>query len=196
MTLARNPATQSKLAANKVGETSTVLYAANIRKRTTPPLPQNFLGNAFIAVKTDGLGNSTLMSSSGLKIATSTIRKSLRRLTDMPNHISLTIGLMDQFGPTELKYAYNGFLGPDIMATSRADVGIYNNVWGDLGKAECFRVPGEGSDGNMAGFPRLKNGGLEVWVALEIEAMERLIGDRDFLAKAELWASAYVGEIH
>ncbi|KIM97135.1 hypothetical protein OIDMADRAFT_130426 [Oidiodendron maius Zn] len=188
MTLARNPVSQSKPAAHKIGETSTVLYAANIRRRTSPPLPQNFLGNAFIAVKTDGLDISTLMSSSGLKIATSTIRKSLRRLTDVPNHISLTIGLMEQFGPTELKYAYNGFLGPDIMATSWADVGVYNNVWGDLGKAECFRIPGEGSDGNMAVFPRLKNGGLEVWVALKTEVMERLVGDRDFLAKAELWA--------
>jgi trichothecene 3-O-acetyltransferase len=188
MTLARNPFSQSKLPADIVGADSAILYAANIRRRTSPPLPQNYLGNAFIAVKTDPLSISTLMSLEGLKIATSTIRKSLHKLADQPNRISLTIGLMDQYDTTELKYAYNGFLGPDIMATSWADVGIYNSVWGDLGKVESFRVPGEGSDGTVAIFPRLKSGGLEVRVALETGAMGRLIANRDFVSKAELWA--------
>jgi hypothetical protein len=188
MTLARNLVSQSTLPVDVVGEDSALLYAANIRKRTSPPLPQNYLGNAFIAVKTDLLSVSTLMSPDGLKIATSTIRKSLHRLTNQPNHISLTIGLMDQYDTTELKYAYNGFLGPDVMATSWTNIGIYNSVWGDLGKVESFRVPGEGSDGTLAVFPRLKNGGLEVRVALEAKAMGRLIANRDFVAKAELWA--------
>jgi hypothetical protein len=188
MSLARNPVSQSKLPVDVAREDSSLLYAANIRKRTSPPLPQNYLGNAFIAVKTAPLRISTLMSPDGLKIATSTIRKSLHRLADQPNHISLTIGLMDQYDTTELKYAYNGFLGPDVMATSWTDVGIYNSVWGDLGKVESFRVPGEGSDGTLAIFPRLKDGGLEVRVALESDAMERLIASRDFIAKADLWA--------
>jgi hypothetical protein len=188
ITLARNPVFGSKLPVDIVGEDSALLYAANIRRRTSPPLPQNYLGNAFIAVKTDPLSISTLISREGLKIATSAIRKSLHKLADKPNRISLTIGLMDQYDTTELKYAYNGFLGPDVMATSWTDVGIYNSVWGDLGKVESFRVPGEGSDGTLAVFPRLKNGGLEVRVALEAKAMGRLIANRDFVAKAELWA--------
>lgn len=190
MTLARNPVSQSEVEPSvKVAEEpSAVLYAVNIRSRTNPPLPQNYLGNAFLPVKTDHLSISTLKSPSGLKIGTSVIRKSLQQLAEEPNRISLNIGLLDQLSTAELKYAYNGFLGPDVRATSWADLEVYRSVWGELGTVESFRVPGEGSDGSVAVFPKLTDGGVEVMVGLETGAMERLIEDRDFLAKAELWA--------
>ena len=188
MTLARNPTSQLKPSIDVEEESSAVLYAVNIRSRTSPPLRQNYLGNAFLPVKTDRLSISTLTSPSGLKIATSAIRNPLHQLAEEPNRISLNIGLLGQFTTAELKYAYNGFLGPDIRATSWADLGIYNSVWGNLGTVKSFRVPGEGSDGSVAMFPRLTDGGLEVMVGLEAGAMGRLIGNRDFQAKAELWA--------
>jgi hypothetical protein len=189
MVLARNPVSKTKSPVDIAGEISHLLYAANIRSRTTPPLPKNYLGNAFIAVKTEPLRISTIISEAGLSSATSVIRQSLAKLADDPNRISLTIGLMEQYGPSVLKYAYNGFFGPDVMATSWKDVAVYDRVWGDLGRVESFRVPGDpGEDGTMAVLPRLKDGGLEVRVALETEAMGRLMSDKDFIAKAELWA--------
>jgi hypothetical protein len=192
ITLARNPNIQSSrsMVSGTVGEkTSAVLYATNIRTRTSPPLPHSYLGNASMATITERHSVSTLASSSGLKIAAFAVRKSLRRLIDTPNRIPLTIGLLDaRPDPTEFKFAYHGFLGPDISSTSWADIGVYESFWGQLGKVESFRIPGEGADGAIAVFPRLKQGGLEVMVALEAEAMQRLIDDPGFVGKAELWA--------
>jgi hypothetical protein len=190
MTLARNPVFQAEAepSGDVAEKASAVLYAVNIRSRTSPPLPHNYLGNAFLPVKTNHLRISTLTSPSGLKIGTSAIRKPLQQLADEPNRISLNVGLLDQLSTAELKYAYNGFLGPDVRATSWADLGVYNSVWGELGTVESFRVPGEGSDGSVAVFPRLPDCGVEVMVGLEAGAMERLIENSDFIAKAELWA--------
>ncbi|RDL41613.1 Uncharacterized protein BP5553_01592 [Venustampulla echinocandica] len=191
MTLARNPIQPSgSIVPDEDGEkTTAILYAANIRTRCSPPLPHSYLGNASMGTITERLSISTLTSSSGLKTAASAVRKSLQRLVDTPNRIPLTIGLIDaRPDPTELRFAYHGFLGPDISSTSWADIGVYESVWGQLGKVESFRVPGEGADGAIAVFPRLKQGGLEVMVALEAEAMQRLIGDPEFVGKAELWA--------
>ena len=192
MTLARNPRTQSSgpIVSGADGEkTSAILCAGNIRTRTSPPLPHSYLGNASMATITERHSISTLISPPGLKIASSAVRKSLRRLADTPNRIPLTIGLLDaRPDPTELKFAYHGFLGPDISSTSWADIGVYESFWGPLGTLESFRIPGEGADGAIAVFPRLKQGGLEVMVALEAEAMQRLIEDPEFVGKAELWA--------
>jgi hypothetical protein len=57
--------------------------------------------------------------------------------------------------------------------------------WGVLGKLEGFRVPYKGADGIVAVFPRLENGGLEVMVGLEREAMVRMVTKPDFVKYAE-----------
>jgi hypothetical protein len=60
----------------------------------------------------------------------------------------------------------NGFLGPDVTATSWADVGVRKRGWGPLlGRPEGIRVPYEAADGAVAVLPRLEGGGLEVMVA-------------------------------
>ena len=76
-----------------------------------------------------------------------------------------------------------------MSATSWADLSVYEHNWGPLlGKVEKFRIPGEGADGALAVFPRVEDGGLEVMVALEAEAMRMLIGNGQFVEVAELWA--------
>lgn len=53
--------------------------------------------------------------------------------------------------------------------------------WGVLGRPEGFRVPYEAADGNVTVFPRLEGGGLEVMCCLEDGAMERMVGNEEFV---------------
>jgi hypothetical protein len=83
----------------------------------------------------------------------------------------------------------NGFLGPDVTATSWADVGVRKREWGPLlGRPEEIRVPYEAADGEVAVLLRLDGGGLEVMVALESGAMSRMVTSVEFLRFAEEWA--------
>ncbi|PGH31014.1 hypothetical protein GX50_06218 [[Emmonsia] crescens] len=190
MTLARNPTDSSRV--EKSTKTSSLLFSVNIRGRTSPPLPPTYLGNASMAVITDHFPISLLTvtaadSDSALSRAAAAIRRSLNAV-NTPNRVPLTIGLIDSRpNPTDYKFAYNGFLGPDISATSWADFGVYKREWGGLlGKVEAFRVPGEGADGVVVVFPRTEEGGLEVMVGLEDGAMGRLMGDVRFIESAKL----------
>lgn len=167
-------------------ETSALLFAVNIRSRASPPLPPTYLGNASMATITDRLAVSTLTMDGGLPRAAAAIRKSLGAFR-APSRVPLTIGLLQsRSDPTEFKLAYNAFLGPDISATSWADLKVYEREWGVLGAVETFRIPGEGADGVVMILPRLLDGGLEVMVGLELGAMERLLKDSQFLNAARL----------
>jgi hypothetical protein len=183
VTIARNP-----IAPLNDEKDCVMLYAANIRSRLISPLPSNYLGNASIAGATERLKISALMSDSGLTTASSVIRKSVIALNH-PDRVALTIGLLNsRDDPSEFKFAYNGFLGPDISTTTWADVKVYESDWGVLGKVEAFRMPGERVDGVVAVFPRLRDGGLEVMVGLESAAMDRLLKDVEFGKYAQVWA--------
>jgi hypothetical protein len=141
MTIACSPTSLS--GGSLDGRVSRILYEANIRSRTNLLLPVNYLGNA-----TDYLKVSALLGSSGLVTASETIRKSVTALHS-PDRAALTIGLLNtRADPSDLKFAYNGFLGSDISTTSWADVGIYRSDWGPImGQVDAFRVPGGGTDG-------------------------------------------------
>ena len=104
-----------------------------------------------------------------------------------PDRVALTIGLIaSRPNPTDHKFAYNGFLGPDLSSTTWADLDVYDTVWGSLGTPDAFRIPGEGADGAMMVLPRVRGGGLEVVVALESRAMACLLADEEFLSWAEV----------
>lgn len=194
ITLARNPPGVDPTTNSEAEEkNSALLYSVNIRSRAIPPLPANYPGNASLAGMTDRLKIPTLTAKeSGLKDAAASIRKSLQKF-DTPDCVPLTIGFINSRpNPTDYKIAYHGFLGPDISATSWADIHVYEGFWGEaLGKPEFFRMPGEGADGGTVIFPRLplkEGGGLEVMVGLECGAMERLLKDEEFVKNAKLWA--------
>ncbi|KAH6971223.1 transferase [Ilyonectria sp. MPI-CAGE-AT-0026] len=190
MTLARrNPdASTSGTDGNSGDETSVLAFAVNIRGHTSPPLPPTYLGNASMASVTSRFPTSTLTADDGLSHAAAAVRKSLAAFRS-PSRVPLTIGILNSRpDPTDFKLSYNAFLGPDIVSTSWADLRVYQNDWGVLGCVESFRTPGEGADGVIVVFPRLKDGGLEVTVALELGAMERLLQDEQFNRTAQLWA--------
>lgn len=65
---------------------------------------------------------------------------------------------------------------------------MYGLMWGTYGSPECFRLPGEGADGNFQIYPRLRDWGLEVSIGLEDGAMSRLLSDQAFGEFAKLWA--------
>lgn len=161
-------------------ETSALAFAINIRNQTSPPLPPTYLGNASMASITKRLTISTLVSSNALSQAAAAIRKSLGAFRG-PSRVPLTIGLLDSRpDPTDFKLAFNAFLGPDVVATSWADLKVYESEWGALGRVDSFRVPGEGADGSVMILPRLKDGGLEVSIGLRLDVMETLLQDDEF----------------
>ncbi|KUJ19672.1 uncharacterized protein LY89DRAFT_457710 [Mollisia scopiformis] len=185
MTAARNPTTD---AGDNV-KTSNICFAVNIRSRTSPPLPLTYMGNASLAAITPRLLVTSLKDpESGLKLAAAAIRSAVNK-TNTPNRIPMTIGLLSSRpNAQDFKFACHGFLGPDLTATSWADIGVRNREWGVLGKPEGFSMPYEAADGAIAVLPRLADGGLEVMAALESEAMERMVKSEGFAKFAVDWA--------
>lgn len=183
MTIARNPHSTTGPNANsgETQKTSAVLFAVNIRGRTSPPLPPTYLGNALLGGITQRLSISVLTNpQTGLWDATTALRAALKS-THNPSRVPLTIGLLSSRpNAQDFKFAANAFLGPDVTMTSWAGLGVRDREWGVLGRPEGFRVPYEGADGTVSVFPALGNGGLEVLVGLESEAMERMVGNSEF----------------
>jgi trichothecene 3-O-acetyltransferase len=183
MKLARNPSNGP----SENEKTSAALFAVNIRGRTSPPLPPNYLGNASLGGITQRLPITSLKDAhTGLRLASATLRSTLNAI-HKPVRVPLTIGLLSSRpNAQDFKFACHGFLGPDITVTSWADMGVREREWGALGKPEGFRVPYEATDGVVAIFPRLENGGLEVMAGLESESMERLLKNPGFQEFAEV----------
>ncbi|SCO22915.1 related to trichothecene 3-O-acetyltransferase [Fusarium fujikuroi] len=184
MTLARM---HSGVFSNPPGEDSTsrFCFAVNIRNRMSPPLPPSYMGNASMGCVTDKISVASIISNNGLKQASATIRKSLSDFNG-PGRITSTIGLLkSRPDPTDFKLSFNGFLGPDVVESTWADLGVYGHKWDDaIGTLEAVRIPGEGSDGTMMILPRLKDGGLDVVVGLSTAAMEKLLEDEKFVSFA------------
>ena len=184
MTKARNPhndATNSE-------KTSCVGFAVNVRGRTSPPLPPTYLGNASFACVTQHLPINSLISASGLTVAAAAMRAAVNNFNS-PSRIPLTIGLLSSRPDAQdFKFAFRGFLGPDLTSTSWADIGVYKREWGTLGKPEGFRMPYEAADGAMAVLPRLEDGGLEVMACLETQAMKKMVGCEEFVRFAQDWS--------
>ncbi|KAG5747360.1 hypothetical protein H9Q70_009953 [Fusarium xylarioides] len=180
MTLARM---HSGVFSDPPGENSTsrFCFAVNIRNRMSPPIPPSYLGNASMGCVTEKISVASIISDNGLKQASAMIRRSLNDFSS-PGRVTSTIGLLrSRPDPTDFKLSFNGFLGPDVVESSWADLGVYGHKWGDaIGTLDAVRVPGEGSDGTMMILPRLKDGGLDVVVGLSTAAMEKLLKDEEF----------------
>ena len=76
-----------------------------------------------------------------------------------------------------------------LIVTSWADMGLYDSEWGaGLGKVESVRVPNVTLPGGapICGiFPRRPDGGMEVMMLVEEEAIQALRADEEFTAFAE-----------
>jgi len=136
ITLARNPCQNALVSATYSStspQTTPLLYAVNVRLRFSPPLPLTYLGNASMTGITERLSISTLTSLLSLTAAATTIRASINAF-NTPNRVLLTLGLIaSRPDPTDYKFAYNRFLGPDQSTTTWADFGVYEMEWGSLG---------------------------------------------------------------
>ncbi|RBR18061.1 hypothetical protein FVER53590_04306 [Fusarium verticillioides] len=166
--------------------TSRFCFAVNIRSRMSPPLPPSYMGNASMGCVTEKISVATIISNNGLKHASATMRRSLNDFNS-PRQVASTIGLLkSRPDPTDFKLSFNGFLGPDVVESSWADLGVYGHRWGNaVGTLDAVRIPGEGSDGTMMILPRLKDGGLDVVVGLSKAAMDKLLKDEEFASFAD-----------
>ncbi|KAF5559110.1 BAHD acyltransferase DCR [Fusarium phyllophilum] len=184
MTLTRM---QSGVFCDPPGEdtTSRFCFAVNIRNRMSPPLPPSYMGNASMGCVTEKISVASIISDNGLKQASATTRKSLKDFSSVGRVTSTIRLLKSRPDPTDFKLSFNDFLGPDVVESSWADLGVYGHKWGDhIGTLDAVRVPGEGSDGTMMILPRLKDGGLDVVVGLSTAAMEKLLEDEAFASFA------------
>lgn len=126
---------------NDVAATA-LLHPGNMRSKVSPLLPHSYTGNASIASITGYMSAKELAASDGLIAAAATIRSSMGKLKE-PNRVPRLIGLFSsRSNRTYFKFAYNGFLGPDLGSTSWAELCVYEMERGRLGKPEAFRVRG------------------------------------------------------
>jgi hypothetical protein len=167
-------------------ETTRLGFAVNIRSRVSPPLPPSYMGNASMACVTRRIEVVSLTSSDGLRQAAAAMRRSLTEFNS-PSRITSTIGLLtSRPDPTDFKLNFHAFLGPDVVETSWADLGVYRLQWGGaIGSLDAVRMPGEGADGSVMIMPRLKDGGLDVIIGLSTAAMEKLFDDKEFTSVAQ-----------
>ncbi|KAG9500671.1 hypothetical protein J7337_006350 [Fusarium musae] len=151
-----------------------------------PPLPPSYMGDASMGCVTEKISVATIISNNGLKHASATMRRSLNDFNS-PRRVASTIGLLkSRPDPTDLKLSFNGFLGPDVVESSWADLGVHGHRWGNaVGTLDAVRIPGEGSDGTMMILPRLKYSGLDVVVGLSKAAMDKLLKDEEFASFAD-----------
>lgn len=138
MTLARFPA-EGDLDSTSKDTTTALLTAVDVRGRTNPPLPARYLGNASMAALTTRVPVPTLLHGDGHTQGAAAIRASINDI-GKPDRIASTIGLLaSRPDPTDFKFAYNAFLGPDISTTSWAQLACYERQWGSLGFVDKFR---------------------------------------------------------
>ncbi|KAF9772967.1 hypothetical protein IL306_009283 [Fusarium sp. DS 682] len=167
-------------------QTSRLCFAVNIRNRMSPPLPPSYMGNASMGCVTDRMSVASITSNNGFKQASAAMRRSLKDFNS-PGRVTSTIGLLaSRPDPTDFKLAFHGFLGPDVVESSWADLGVYGYRWGGaIGSLDAVRIPGEGSDGTIMIMPRRRDGGLDVVVGLSTAAMEKLLEDEEFTLVAQ-----------
>lgn len=160
-------------------------FAVDGRRRLSTPLPPSYLGNVNIYASTR-LPVSTLSKNAELKSIASAIRSAITEIDN--DRIQDAIALINSIpNVTDLKPAFNSFLGPDLAITSWRDMELVGLDWGaGIGKVEAVRLPNVAFDGLCVVLPALADGGLEVAVGLESSAMERLKRDEAFLTAAEV----------
>lgn len=164
---------------------SRLLFSINCRKLFDPPVPSSYLGNVIIYGAADQ-PISILKNPSELSTTASAIRRAVNKVDHQ--HMQGLISLINSLAtPADLQPNMNCFLGLDLAMTSWRDMGISALDWGQgIGKVERLRVLATAFDGIILVLPALEDGGLEVFIGLEAEAMGRLVKDKDLLKFVEV----------
>ena len=164
---------------------SRLLFSINCRKLFDPPIPSSYLGNVIIYGAADQ-PISILENPSELSTIASAIRKAVNKVDH--DHVQGLISLINSLTtPADLQPDMKCFLGPDLAMTSWRDMGISGLDWGPgIGKVKRLRVLATAFDGIILVLPALEDGGLEVFIGLEADAMGRLVNDVDLLRFAQV----------
>ncbi|MCJ1340010.1 hypothetical protein MMC09_005304 [Bachmanniomyces sp. S44760] len=154
----------------------------DVRLRLEPKLPRDYIGNApFDAGPVLPIQDLLGSKEDALSHVARTIRDAISGL----NHEKIS-GIIDTIDTTYSSHSLDqtfDFNGADLMITSFAQMEMYDHHWGkDLGQLEGLRMFPIGADGRLVILPKDREGGMEILMSLEEQAIERLKGMEEFTA--------------
>jgi hypothetical protein len=159
--------------------TSKIVFAGNIRRRLTPPLPNNYMP-ACVDLFPVAVNTSDLISPDPktLAHAAMAIRNSNNTWSEETFRDMLEIAHSHPVNPGLIP---KGPIDALVTDHTRASAAMLSSWGPELGTCEAFREPYLGRvppHGEMTLLPRWNNGNVEVMFAGEAVVMERLRSDR------------------
>lgn len=162
--------------------TSLFTTRVDYRTRISPPLHPDFIGNitepnARVRIPLQ----EVCAPSTGQSLATlsQAIRSAIENLDE--SAVRTVIGLVNNLpAVTDLTWKYNAFPGPDLGFTDMSGLDALGQDWGELlGFPICVRSHSR-ETGIVYVLPQDRDGGIEVQLQCENEAVERLKADDIF----------------
>ncbi|KAL4782888.1 transferase [Aspergillus varians] len=154
----------------------------DFRARTRPPFPDTFIGNINEPTARVRLSVAEICSASSPE-SLATLAEAVRAATENTTEESMRtlIGLVnDAPAVTDVAWKYNYFPGPDLGVTDISNIEAMKQSWGGaLGTPTCIRSYSR-ETGLLYLFPQDQDGGFEIQVQCEREAVDRLRGDEVF----------------
>ncbi|KAI1055928.1 hypothetical protein LB506_009084 [Fusarium annulatum] len=160
-------------------ETSKIVFAGSIRRRLTPPLPNNYMP-ACVDLFPVSVNTSDFISPDPktLAHAAMAIRNSNNAWNEETFREMLEIAHSHPVNPGLIP---KGPIDALVTDHTRASAAMLSSWGPELGSCEAFREPYLGRippHGEITLLPRWNNGNVEVMFAGEAVVMERLRGDR------------------
>lgn len=179
--------TRARQLETSVYEITTFAIPCNIRERLSPKINPDYVGNAVVQAHSSyPIQELCSTAPNGLNLVASAIRKAIDRVDEpMVRNI---YGIFDSL-PTIGSVRYNLDLspGPDFFVTTLVDYDWYSADWGNqMGRLVRLRYTFLYWVGGVVVQPRLRDGGIEVFMVLEPEILERLRLDETSTMFAEL----------
>ncbi|KAI9721006.1 MAG: hypothetical protein M1812_002485 [Candelaria pacifica] len=172
-------------------ETSSLRMPVDGRTRMNPPLPKTYLGNAVL-VASASMPLRSLLSDSNDAESFAQIALCIRNARKTINHeyIESILTLISSLSDiSKLTAGRNVLSSTSVIITTWAKFPLHQLSWGHMiGTCERVRFPNADilQDARAIILPALADGGLEVAVGLEGEAMARLKADKEFMGFAQL----------
>ncbi len=183
ISLARARSGHSPETSGSKASTLNFAMALEGRRRMSPALSKDYPGNAVFYCPITSDSQTITSPSTPLHLIASLFREAVSGYDAAKMHG--VIGLIDSMAKaTDLLVRVYDDLMHGVITTSWADTGLYELDWGrELRRVESVRVPSVTLVGvpPICGiFPRMPDGGLEIMVSLEMEAIEELRCDEEF----------------
>ncbi|KAL4901147.1 hypothetical protein BDW74DRAFT_170319 [Aspergillus multicolor] len=159
----------------------------DFRARTKPPFLDTFVGNINEPTARVRMPLAEICSASSPESLT-ILAEAVRAATESTTEQSMRtlIGLVnDAPAVTDVSWNYNYFPGPDLGVTDISNIEAMKQSWGaGLGAPKCIRSYSR-ENGLLYLLPLDQEGGFEIQVQCEREALERLQADGVFGAYCE-----------